>query len=151
MKRIAAFLLIASFFQVQFASAQSAHQYLREGDAQFEKGALPAAEESYRKAQAETPSAEGAYNLGNSIYLQERYDEAVQQYESAARTAEDPAARSYAYHNLGNAHYQNQQYDQAVEAYKNALRINPKDEETRENLLRALTKYRQQQQQQQQQ
>ena len=56
---------------------------------------------------------------------------------------------SQAYHNLGNALYTQQQFGEAVKAYENALRLNPKDNDTRYNLIKAQQMLQQQQQQNQ--
>ena len=55
------------------------------------------------------------------------------------------------YHNMGNAHYCMQQFDKAVDAYQKALRYNPKDDDSRYNLVKAMQQQKQQQQEQQQQ
>ena len=132
-------------------SAQSAHTHKRAGDLMYDQGEFQAAEESYRKANAKERSAEADYNLGNSIYRQDRYDEAVKHYEAAANGSTDPMVRAHAYHNLGNTHLQAQALDKSVQAYVNALKLNPEDLETKKNLTFALQKLKEQQQQQQQQ
>ena len=62
----------------------------------------------------------------------------------------DKTKLSHAFHNLGNAFYGQQQYDKAVASYQNALRLNPKDDETRYNLVKAMQMLQQQQQNQNQ-
>ena len=54
---------------------------------------------------------------------------------------------SKAYHNLGNSFFVLEQYDKAIEAYKQSLRLNPSDNETRYNLVKAMQQQKQQQQQ----
>ena len=53
------------------------------------------------------------------------------------------------YHNIGNSLYAQQQYDKAVAAYQQSLRHNPKDNDTRYNLVKAMQQLQQQQNQQQ--
>jgi tetratricopeptide (TPR) repeat protein len=131
--------------------AQSKHKQLREGDLFYEQGEFLEAEEAYRKANETKSNAQAQYNLGNAIYQQERYEEAIRQFESAAESSADPMMKSQAYYNLGNTHFKAQALDKSVEAYKNALRLNPNDTDTKKNLTLALQKLQQQQQQQQQQ
>lgn len=145
--------MILLFFGLflQIAVAQSAHQFLRQGDKSYESEAYTQAEENYRKSLEKKNSVQGNYNLGNTIYKQERYEEAVSRYEAAARVAEDDLAKALAYHNLGNAFYKQQSYEKSIDAYKNSLRLNPKDIETKKNLALAQRQLQIQQQKQQQQ
>lgn len=131
--------------------AQRDHRYLRQGDRNYEENDLGAAEEAYRKALEAQESAKGTYNLGNSIYQQGRYDEAIKHYEKAAEASRDPQARANAFHNLGNAYFQQGDYANSAEAYKNALRLSPNDMETKINLAQALRLIPPQPQEQQQQ
>ncbi len=131
--------------------AQSSHRLLRDGDLYYDQGEFLVAEEAYRKAQAGERNPQAIYNLGNAIYQQERYEEAVRHFEAAAEQATDAQVRAKAFHNLGNAHYRAQALDKSIEAYKNALRLNPGDIDTKRNLTLALQSLQQQQQQQQQQ
>lgn len=132
--------------------AQTAHKQLREADKAYKSGNYSKAEDNYRKTWVEKNNTKGGFNLGNTLYQQQdRYEEAVNQYESIAEAADNPDIQSKAYYNLGNAHFQQQAYDKSVEAYKQALRINSQDEDTRKNLMTAMQRLRQQQQQMQQQ
>ncbi|MBK8490649.1 MAG: tetratricopeptide repeat protein [Saprospirales bacterium] len=149
MKKIS--LLLAFLSLAIIAGAQSVHDHLRSGDQAYKGQDYVKAEEEYRKALEKKPTAQGEYNLGSSIYEQQRFEEALQQFERAAGQATDPTLRANAYHNLGNTYYSNQQYQEAVDAYKNALRIQPADAQTQYNLSQALRQLQLQQQQQQQQ
>lgn len=135
MKWIAFLLLV--FFLTEPVIAQKDHRYLRRGDRNYEENDLGAAEEAYRKALEARESAKGTYNLGNTIYKQGRYDEAIKHFEKAAQESLNPQARANAYHNLGNAYFQQNDFAKSVDAYKNALRLNPDDMETKINLAQA--------------
>ena len=100
--------------------AQSAHKHLRNADEDYKVSNFEAAEEDYRKSLEKENSAQGRYNLGNAIYQQDRFEEAIKQYNDAIQTTGDPALRQKAYHNLGNAHFSKEEYDKSIEAYKNA-------------------------------
>jgi len=127
----------ASLFAVTL-HAQNAHQYLRKGDDAYVKGSYPDAEVNYRRALEKEKTVQGEYNLGNSTYRQERFDEAVKHYEAAAEAARDKPSKARAFHNLGNAFFQNGKFKESAEAYKNALRLNPADLDTKRNLANAL-------------
>ena len=93
------------------------------------------------------------------MFRQEKYPEALEQYTQAEKClkADDKLRKeelqrrlAATYHNMGNALYAQQQYDKAVGAYQQSLRNNPKDNDTRYNLVKAMQQLQQQQQQQQQ-
>ena len=129
---------------------QTSHKLLRSADKLFDKQDFQAAEETYRKANEKKPTFNGEYNLGNAIYNQSRFEEALNHYEQAATLSADPNIKSEAYYNLGNTYMNMEDYEKGAEAYKNALRNNPNDEDSKYNLSVANRIVKQQQQQQQQ-
>ncbi|MDX1940505.1 MAG: tetratricopeptide repeat protein [Saprospiraceae bacterium] len=135
MKGFWTIIFIAAVFTS--VNAQTAHKYLRKGDKDYKSQTYSKAEEHYRKALEKEKTAQGSYNLGNTIYQQGRYEEAINSYESAAKAASDNAVKARAYHNLGNTYFSQKQYERSIEAYKNALRLNPSDMETKINLAMA--------------
>lgn len=120
--------------------AASAQMYperreIRKGNALYEKGEFQTAEERYRRAVEKAPgSYEAAYNLSNSLYKQERYDEA----EALAGTLAADSAymdnAAAAFYNKGNAQFQQRKLQEALESYKESLRRNPDDMEAKFNL-----------------
>ena len=148
-KRTAAMLLL--LLAATTASAQMTdRQYIRQGNKQFRSGDYANAEVSYRKAiekNAKNPQA--AFNLGNALMAQKKDSAAVEQFEGAARLETNSLRKAQAYHNIGVICQTHKMYGEAIEAYKNALRLNPKDDETRYNLV--LCKHQKQKQDQQQQ
>jgi Ca-activated chloride channel homolog len=118
-------------------NAQSAHKSLRQGDADFAKGDFKKSEENYRRALEAERSSKASYNLGNAIYNQKRYDEAIQQYEDVAKKTSDKSLKGNSLYNQGNAHFWKKDYAKSIEAYKNALRLNPQDEDAKKNLALA--------------
>jgi Ca-activated chloride channel homolog len=117
--------------------AQTAHQSARKGDADFAKNDFKKSEENYRRAFESERSSKTSYNLGNAIYNQKRYDEAIQQYEDVAKKTSDNNLKANSLYNKGNAHFWKKDYAKSVESYKNALRINPHDEDAKKNLALA--------------
>lgn len=143
-------LIVLSIFINLAVHAQSEHELLRNGDESYSAGNYSNAEESYRKAIEKEGKSQAKYNLGNSLYEQERFDEALEQYQAAINAAPNDETKSQAYHNLGNALFNNEKLKESLEAYKQALRYNPDDLDTKHNLSYAKQMLRQQQQQQQQ-
>lgn len=89
------------------------------------------------KVKEKTQKQQAEYNLGNTIYKNKKYIEAITNYKNAAQTAKNNLQKHKAYHNLGNAYMQDKNYKLAVASYKNALKVNSKDEKTRYNLALA--------------
>jgi Ca-activated chloride channel homolog len=117
------------------AAGQAKNRLLREGNRLYQKELFDESELSYRRAlEKDVESPQARFNLGNSLYKQERYDEATRYFGELADDIEDPGNRSRVFHNLGNSLLMSQQVRQSIEAYKEALRNNPGDEETRYNL-----------------
>ena len=97
------------------------------------------------------PSSQTAtYNLGNSLYKQGKYSDAIKEYEKAVVSESDEKKLSEIWHNLGNSYFMEKNLAKSIDAYKNCLRINPKDEDARYNLRMAQLMLQQQQQEQQQ-
>lgn len=136
------------------AYAQQEAPDVRKGNKQYQKQDYTAAEVDYRRGLEKNPNSfEAHYNLGNALFKQDKYPEAQAEWQKAAQLIEGEDNKqqlSESYHNLGNAYFAQQQYDKAVAAYKESLRNNPKDNDTRYNLVKALQMLQQQQQQQNQ-
>lgn len=141
--------------------AQQESGDVRRGNKQYNDSNYTEAEVHYRRAlDKNQQSFEGYFNLGDALFRQEKYPEALEQYTKAERclNANDKLRKeelqkrlAATYHNMGNALYAQQQYDKAVGAYQQSLRNNPKDNDTRYNLVKAMHQLQQQQQNQQQQ
>jgi len=112
--------------------------HIRSGNHLYNDGEFDKAENAYNKALSQdAESYEGAFNLGDSYFRQEKYEEAAAQFESIAEDAKDANTKSWAYHNQGNSLLQNQKLDESIEAYKNALRSNPNNSAARYNMAYA--------------
>ena len=137
--RILLFVLCLLSFIPSYS--QSERSLVRRGNRDIEKERYHDAEIKYRKALEENRLMEEAgFNLGNSLYLQDKYQEADSQYFDIASRAKNDSLKEASYYNLGNSFYKSEQYDGAVQAYKQALRINPDDEDARYNLAMAQKK-----------
>lgn len=145
--------MILSIFMMSVcaAYAQTDYPWLRSADQSYEKGQYADAETSYRKSLEAKPKPSSTYNLGNTIFQQNRLPEAITEYKKAIESSDRADLRSQAYYNLGNAYFQNQQYEESIRSYKESLKLNPTDEDAKKNLTLAMRQLRQQQQQQQQQ
>lgn len=134
------------------ASAQKAERDLiRRGNRFFKDSVYVDAEVNYRKALEVNPkSTISMFNLGNTLALQNKLQEAMEQYVGAAKIEKDKSNLAQIYHNMGVIFHSQKDYAKAVEAYKQSLRNNPKDDETRYNLALAQKQLQDQQQNQDQ-
>jgi tetratricopeptide (TPR) repeat protein len=158
MMRILLITIFLSSFSLLFAQQESPD--VRRGNKQYNDSNYTEAEINYRRAlDKNDQSFEAHYNLGDALFRQDKYPEALEQYAKAeqllksddkARKAQIDRRLADTYHNMGNALYAQQQYDKAVAAYQQSLRLNPKDNDTRYNLVKAMQQLQQQQQQQNQ-
>ena len=104
----------------------------------YASGDYEAALDVYEEARDRAPkSGEPYYNVGNTLYRMESFEESLKEYDDALKYAQGDL-RSRGFFNRGNAAFRTQQYAQAVEAYKEVLRMNPDDLDAKHNLELAL-------------
>ncbi len=143
-------LTLFLFFFVSVVIAQPAQKMVRSGNNKYNDGHFKEAEIDYRKALTKLPnSPKATFNLGNSLYKQQNFSEALMQYQKLAQTDSKETPKSNVFYNMGNSLFENKKYKESIDAYKMALRQNPKDEDTRYNLSYAMTKLQEQKKQQQ--
>ena len=131
--------------------AQTAHEWMLQGEKDYFKKDFEAAAQKYSNAAGTEQDPRAFYNLGNALYEQGNYEDALAAYQRALEAKDNPDLQFKSWHNTGNSLAQQQKYKEAVEAYKNALKLRPDDLETKQNLIRALRQMPPPQQQQQQQ
>ena len=154
MKRL---ITILSFVlcPLSFVLAQREAGDVRRGNREYKKQNFTEAEVDYRRGLEKNKNGyEAHYNLGDALFKQDKYADAQAEFETATKMLdkkEDKTRYAKAMHNIGNCAFAQQQYDKAVGAYQESLRANPKDNDTRYNLVKAMEMLQQQQQQQQQQ
>ena len=142
-------LLLTCVAGITFAQ-KTDRDYLRSGNKLYKDSLFIKAEVDYRKALDINPkSTDAMFNLANSLLMQQKAKEAMEQYESVSKIEKDKDKLAQIYHNMGVILHVNKQYPQCIEAYKESLRNNPKDDETRYNLALAQKMLKDQEQNQQ--
>ena len=150
-------IVFLSLFLIPYSLlfAQKEASDVRRGNKDYRKQDYTAAEVDYRRGLEKNKNGyEAHYNLGDALFKQDKYADAQVEFETAAKMLDkksDKERYAKAMHNIGNCNFAQQQYDKAVAAYQESLRANPKDNDTRYNLVKAMEMLQQQQQQQQQQ
>ena len=132
MKYLNLLFLLISFSLI--SQKTSIDNELYEGNEKVKKKDYLGAEMDYRLALTRAPQTPKAlFNLGNTQYQANAYDEAAQQFFRTQKFSENKTEKHAALHNMGNVYMKKKEYEKAVESYKNALRNNPSDNETRYN------------------
>ena len=146
---ILSMLLLAGAVHVS-AQEKTDRDYLRSGNKLYNDSLFIKAEVDYRKALELNPkSTDAMFNLANALLMQQKAQEAMEQYESVSKIEKDKQKLAQIYHNMGVILQSSKQLPQCIEAYKESLRNNPKDDETRYNLALAQKLLKDQEQDQQ--
>ena len=150
MKRLIYILFLLSAVALTDASAQVDKREVRRGNRDFRKENYKEAELQYFRALAKDSLSFAAnYNMANTLYRQENYDQALKHLERLEEVAADSPAAADFYYNLGNVAMAKEEYQKAVDAYKQSLLRNPGDVEAKENYIYAKAKLKEHQDQQQ--
>lgn len=165
-------LLLSFLVITNYAWTQTEHKALLNGTEAYQKGDYTTATKSFKSALlGNSQSTKANFNLGNSYYKREKFEEATTHYQNAIGHASSDLLKSKAFYNLGNSYLAQakkgmtqqpntppqlgkkgeEQLKNAIDAYKNALRTNTADYDAKNNLGMAYKMLRQEQQKQQQQ
>lgn len=140
-------LLLPSSCFLSAAFAQSEKQVIKQGNKAYENKEYEKAAAEYKKVTDKNPANKTAnYNLGNALYKSSKADDAVKAFENAAGAATDKTDKSKAFYNKGVVLQNNNKLPECIDAYKNALKLNPQDEDARQNLQKALQQMKKQEQ-----
>lgn len=149
MKHFKYIFLLASLSIFWNVQAQEERKFIRSGNTNYADSAYLESEIEYRKAIDKAgDSFEAQFNLGDALYKQEKFNDALDQFQVLAGTETNPARLAQIYHNIGNCNFAMQKLLESLEAYKNALRNDPNDHDARYNLI-AVQKLMEQQKQNQ--
>lgn len=135
--KVAATVIMAISGSAVFAQGEKA--MIKEGNDAYKKADYPAATQSYGKVVEKNPAnATAQYNLGNALYKSEKTEEAIAAYDKSVTQLSKPVEKSNAYYNKGVVLQNNKQLPECIDAYKNALKLDPNNEDARQNLQKAL-------------
>ena len=128
-------ILIVLLFSVICLQAQSIEKQLRQGNRQYHKDKFLQAEEVYRNALEDHPtSAEAQFNLGDALYKQENYTDAMAAFQKVVEMTPDAKLKSKAVFNVGNCLLEQGKYYDAFNIYKIALKFDSGNEDALYNL-----------------
>ncbi|MDP2113133.1 MAG: tetratricopeptide repeat protein, partial [Bacteroidota bacterium] len=152
-------MIIFLFALAILTHAQNERKFVRQGNKYYgaalkdttkiDSTLFNKAEIEYRKALDKKPTdPKWNFNLSNSLYKQMKFEESAEKFKEISELATDKVEKSHALHNMGNSLLMNNKLDESIEAYKQALRNNPKDLETKYNLLYAMNLKKKQEEEQ---
>ncbi len=142
------FLLLFTFICLSpvYLAAQSDNTIIKKGNEAYSKNEFDKATVQYQKVISKTPNnATAHYNMGNALYKNSKGEEAINSYDNAATNLLDKQEKAKALYNKGVVLQNNKKLPECVDAYKNALKLNPQDDDARQNLQKALQQIKQQQ------
>lgn len=118
--------------------AQADRHDVRAGNREFRKENWKEADISYRKALVkDSLSMAGNYNLANTLYRQENYDEAGKTLDRLKEIAPETKYAADYHYNVGDVGIARKDWQAAVDAFRQALLLNPGDMEAKENYIYA--------------
>lgn len=131
---ISVLLLSLAFGGVNLADADDFSGAVKAGNKSYGKADYESAMRHYQDAEIEKPEEPKLhYNMANTLYQQERYEEAIERYNKAFYT-EDPKLEAETYYNQGNSLYRAGKLAEAIQAYEKCLDLTPDDMEAKYNL-----------------
>jgi Ca-activated chloride channel homolog len=145
-----------------FLKAQTANESIITGNGFYKEAKYDQAASEYRKALSQEPGNSTAkFNLANALYRSKDGSESIEILDTLLKTEKDKKIRSESFYNTGtilsNQYEKTKDADKkintksdvsqnaadvllqkSIDAYKKVLRINPDDNQARENLQKAL-------------
>ena len=133
------FIISISIFASEFLLAQDLNKNIETGNNYYRQQQYEKAEIEYRKVLETTSSDKTAkFNLADALIRQNKADDANKLLQILNVKENDNDLRSKVVYNQGVILTQQKKLEESIEAYKETLRLNPGDQEARENLQKAL-------------
>jgi tetratricopeptide (TPR) repeat protein len=150
MNQIYKYIITLFIVSSTIAQAQSTRGLVNDGVDNYEENNFTEAEVNFKKGvESDLESFESRFNLGDAIYKQGRYEEALEEFKNSLSLAETDEHKAQIFHNIGNTFLKSQKLQESIGAYREALKLNPNDLETKYNLSYALKQMQNQQNNQQ--
>jgi Ca-activated chloride channel family protein len=145
------FILPLIIFLSMNAVAQQERPLIRTGNKLYREKQYQESGTAYNKALGMAPeNPVASYNLGNASFRTNRFEEAVNAYDASIGNSKKIPVKEKGYYNKGVAMMKQQKLQESIQAWKNALKLDPSDQEARENLQKALMEQKKQEEEQKQ-
>lgn len=150
MKNYLYLLILLSALCSKTLYAQKENATIRKGNRYYKEQKFDESQKQYQQALQQSPdNAAANYNLGNAQFRKSSFEEAAKSFDEASAHADNRDIKEKSFYNKGVASAKQKKLEESIAAWKDALRLNPADDEARDNLQKALTEQKKQQQQQQ--
>jgi len=124
---------------VSAAQAQKENALIRKGNNLYRQQQIDQSQQQYQKAIQLAPDNPAAnYNLGNTQFRKNNFDDAAKSYDAATGHSADQTVQEKALYNKGVSLIRQQKLPESIDAWKQSLKLDPNDTEARENLQKAL-------------
>lgn len=134
------------------AQTNNGQENIKQGNDLYKKGDYDKASEKYKAVADKNPeNATASFNNGNALYRSGKKEEALDAYDNSLKNLKTPAEKSNAYYNKGVVLQNDKKLEACIDAYKQSLKLDPTNEDARQNLQKALQQQKQEQQQKQKQ
>lgn len=146
-------ILFILFCMISSASAwcQEVNRYIQKGNEAYRNNDYAEAIAEYQKALAKEPSNSIAkFNLANALQKKDETAASKKNYDEIAAATKEVGLKSHSFYNKALALIKEKKLPDAVEAFKQSLLQDPNDNDTRDNLQKAINELKKQQQSQQQ-
>ncbi len=141
------FTIIISIFLTSSALAQEINSLIKKGNEAYKNGDYKNAAQLYKNAlEKDVTNDIAKFNLGNALEKQLNITEAEKYYNDVAGNTKDINLKTKALYNKGVSEVREQKLIDAIETFKQSLMLNPLDNDTRENLQKAINEFKKQQQ-----
>lgn len=126
--------------------SQKENDIIRKGNEAYKKQQFDAASKDYAEAlKQDNNNPTASFNLGNTWYKAGKFDTAAQQYDALANNSHNKDIQANSYYNKGVSLIKDKKIKEAIDAFKQSLKVDPSDEDTRQNLQKALKEMQKQQ------
>ncbi len=126
--------------------AQNANNDIAKGNEAYRKGDYDEAVKNYQTAlKKDASNTTARFNLANALQKQDHINEANKNYDKVIETVNLNSMKAESNYNKALAFIKGKDLLSAINSFKASLKENPNDDETRENLQKALNELNQQQ------
>jgi Ca-activated chloride channel family protein len=140
-------MVAAMLLMTVTAFSQKENDIIRKGNEAYKKQQFDVASKDYAEAlKQNNNNATANFNLGNTWFKAGKYDTAAQQYDALANAPHsDKSIAAKSYYNKGVSLVKDKKLKEAIDAFKQSLKVDPSDEDSRQNLQKALKELQKQQ------
>lgn len=139
------YIALPLLFSGLFSFAQKEKKPLIEGNKFYKEQDYKQSAEAYNKALNLAPANPLAnYNMGNTQFRLNKFEDAAGLYNNAIVNSRNKSEKEKSFYNKGVSFSKQQKLEESINAYKEALKLDPADQEARENLQKALLEKKQQ-------